>query len=90
MNGSYWAAHWQLRRDLGPAKHHPCTDCPRPAADWSLNPWAQHPRLGQRIIRGRTIPAAYSMHTNDYAPRCKSCHIKLDRRTNKTTTTIAA
>ena len=80
---TYWAAHWQLRRDLGPARNHPCVDCGRPALDWSLSPWASNVHIGERISHGRTIPAAYSLNLGDYEPRCRACHTTLDNRTRK-------
>lgn len=68
---SYTAAHDRLTIDLGRAADQECADCGKPAAHWSydhtdpaeLTDWRGHP---------------YSLDTAHYAPRCYSCHRRLD------------
>lgn len=67
----YHAVHARLRRTLGKAAEHACT-CGQPAHDWAYDnadPDEKVTEDGQR----------YSVDPARYAPRCRSCHLKLDR-----------
>jgi hypothetical protein len=67
----YVAAHSRVKRLHGPAKHHLCVDCLRPASSWSYD----HEDPQQHVDpRGR----AYSTNPAHYWPRCRTCHIAYD------------
>jgi hypothetical protein len=67
----YVAAHERLIQDLGPATDRECSDCGRPAAHWSYD----HADPDE-ITDWRGFP--YSLDPAYYAPRCYSCHRRLD------------
>ena len=65
-NPGYRAVNNRLIAKWGKASDHPCTNCGRPAQEWSYN------------NGGGGKP--YSANLDDYAPRCGSCHQKLDSK----------
>lgn len=74
---TYRGVHEGLRRERGPARDYPCTDCRSPADEWSLcaDPVERH--IG---ITDRGYPVTYSTRLTDYEPRCRRCHRLHDLR----------
>ena len=65
-NPAYRTVHNRLQAKRGKATDYPCVACGQPARDWSY-------KLGG----GGRMP--YSANLDDYEPRCRSCHWKLDK-----------
>lgn len=65
MSGAvgYRAVHWRLKQFRGPARDYLCVDCPGQAEEWSY--------VGP-------LENTYSTNPDDYQPRCRRCHRKLD------------
>ena len=63
-----WQAHRKfhdrLRKERGPASHHPCVDCGKPAQEWSWDNGSSED-YGTKAI-GESF--------DEYSPRCRSCH----------------
>lgn len=60
----YQMVHQELRKTRGSATNYTCVDCPNQAQDWSYNQG------------GGGLP--FSTNLDDYEPRCRKCHSKLD------------
>lgn len=78
---SYEAAHQRIRRHRGKPSEHRCVDCGSPACDWSYD-HSDPDELTAPITlpdRKTVIDAPYSAKPEHYSPRCRGCHIKLDR-----------
>jgi hypothetical protein len=71
---NYYRAHRRVDEARAPAKHHTCTDCGGPAAEWSYDHADQAELIDER---GR----AYSLDLDRYAPRCRPCHRTFDGKT---------
>ena len=74
---TYRGVHARLERDFGPASQYGCVDCGDPAHDWSYD--NDDPEELSQFLAGRWW--IYSLDQSHYAPRCKPCHIRLDRST---------
>lgn len=72
---AYTAAHDRVRRVKGSASSHKCVDCGDPAQDWSLSPDCPRRR---RAGNGKNGNLYISPNPDDYDPRCKKCHARLD------------
>ncbi|CAN5549341.1 hypothetical protein BH11ACT6_BH11ACT6_29840 [soil metagenome] len=78
---SYSAAHLRTSKARGRARDHACVDCSGPAAEWSYQHGSDKELTELRSMpRGSERLVTYSPDPDDYAPRCKSCHTKYDRR----------
>lgn len=76
---SYHAVHARLARTRGAATEHPCEDCGdvERRHQWSYVRACPGELLGG--VHGRhKNPMPYCLHVEHYAPRCRSCHDKLD------------
>lgn len=73
----YRGLHARLVRDFGVASDHSCVDCGGRADDWSYD--NADPSELIQMIDGK--PWSYSLDPDHYAPRCATCHIRLDRST---------
>lgn len=69
----YNAMHDRLRRDRGPAADHACADCGARAIHWSYD----HSDPAELVDH---LGFPYSLDSERYAPRCYSCHRKIDRQ----------
>lgn len=69
---TYDEVHAELYSTFGRASQFPCIDCDSPAQHWSY----QH-TAGDNELRSEN-GAPYSEDLNDYATRCRSCHVKFD------------
>jgi len=75
----YYTAHTRIRSVRGPASGYTC-ECGAPAEQWAYQHAAEHEFSGT-INRGkREIFVRWSGDPDDYAPMCRSCHGKLDRK----------
>lgn len=75
----YGLAHSHVRKRRGRADGHLCVDCGSQAEEWSYI--GGDPDEAVEIdLRGRFW--RYSLKPSYYAPRCKSCHSKFDKRRN--------
>lgn len=70
---SYTDMHCNVRNQRGHARHHPCTDCGNPAAEWSYD--YQDPDE----VRADT-GTRFSLNVDHYVPRCKPCHQATDQQ----------
>ncbi len=78
---TYDGAHMRIYRERGKAKYYACVDCGATAQDWSYDRTDPDELTGEVVTPdGRPIMVPYSMKPEHYSPRCKSCHIRLDRR----------
>lgn len=68
---SYSGAHRRIYRLRGPAASLQCTDCPKPAQQWSYD----HSDPGE-LMSDEGLP--YSIDVERYQPRCTSCHTIFD------------
>ena len=75
---SYITVHHRVEALRGKASLHTCVDCGGPASDWSYDHSDPEP-LTEITNGGRTI-AAYSTDLNCFEPRCRSCHVRFDRK----------
>lgn len=75
----YYSVHFQLSEVCGSASEHQCADCGGPASDWSYNHAADVEISEWVRVRGKPALRRYSLDPDDYAPRCRSCHTRLDR-----------
>lgn len=66
----YFDVHRWLTVDRGPATAHACTDCGKPARQWSYDN-ADPDELIDKGLR-------YSRDLDHYVPRCLSCHKRFD------------
>lgn len=64
---TYQLAHSRLKRRLGPASAHRCTECDCAAAHWA---YVGHREPEQRM--------PYSVVVEDYRPMCVRCHKRYD------------
>ena len=64
---TYVAVHFRLKSARGLASEYPCVDCGQQALDWTYKHGREHGRLRH-----------FSTDLDDYEPRCRSCHKKLD------------
>jgi hypothetical protein len=78
---TYATAHARVYAARGSAADHTCTDCPRPAQQWSYD----HTDPDEMT---RPDGAAYSGNPEHYAPRCIPCHRRFDTRREITTTAL--
>ena len=62
---TYRTVHSRLVTRRGSAADYPCVDCQQPARDWSY--------------KNGSGGMPYSTNLDDYEPRCRSCHINLDK-----------
>ena len=69
---AYQSVHYRLVRDRGPARNYPCSSCAGPASDWAF----QYPENRTEICP--KTRRRYSTLTEDYAPMCRSCHLRFD------------
>jgi hypothetical protein len=76
----YAGRHQRLRKAFGSATRYFCVEnCCRPASDWSLN--ADVPSECLRAdASGHAQGLNFSPYDAHYYPRCRACHLKLDRR----------
>ncbi len=72
----YRAAHARVAAERGLATRWPCEDCLKPAADWSYD-HADPDEL--TATDAANLGAAYSLDLNHYQPRCRPCHVALDK-----------
>lgn len=72
----YSTAHRRVASERGKAVMYPCVDCGAPADEWSYD-HADENEL-QQDHRGRLL--TYSASPDHYDPRCRSCHLRFDRR----------
>ena len=72
MRRGYRGAHEQLEALHGKAREHGCWLCPKQASDWAYLRCATTPLWDTGRSRW------YSDNLADYAPLCRSCHLKLD------------
>lgn len=68
----YWGVHKRLARRRGSASGYACVDCGAPAQEWSYNHAAADEKCDER-------GQPYSTNLDDYDPRCKPCHGRLDK-----------
>ena len=73
----YRAAHARIEVDRGKASSQSCIDCERPAQQWSYN--HSDPNELVEWDEFMSIWKAYSLDTDRYDPRCRSCHTKFDK-----------
>lgn len=71
---TYTGWHNHLNRTLGRASQKPCVDCESPAHEWSYD----HSDPAPLIEQAANGPRAYSTDASRYAPRCRSCHRRMD------------
>lgn len=77
---SYYAAHLRVKYWRGPARIHTCT-CGAEAKDWAYVGDSPHEQRGE-VRRGPSREPshlAWSPNPLDYVPRCRPCHIEMDR-----------
>ena len=74
---SYRSAHRKVYRSKGPARMYPCLGCGGPATDWSYDGLDPDEMYGSN--NAGTAPRAYSMNPDHYHPRCRRCHLQMDR-----------
>lgn len=67
----YHAVHKRLASHRGPARDFDCADCGGPAHQWSYD----HSDPDERVSKD----GPYSTDLDHYSPRCRSCHVRLDR-----------
>lgn len=72
---TYAGAHQRLRRLRGSAADYVCVDCGGSAADWSYTGES----TDELVDNALSTPLRYSLNLDDYEPRCRSCHLRLDR-----------
>lgn len=76
----YQAAHKRMRSELGNASTYGCVEGwgsnAHPAEDWSLEGEPTH----KEFITEKNRWYAYSLDSEAYVPRCKSCHRTVDAR----------
>lgn len=70
----YAQAHGRVARERGSARDHTCVDCGHPALDWSYVGGDPNELVGR---------SPYSLDVSRYVPRCRSCHVRRDRRRRK-------
>jgi len=68
----YKEIHTTLRRTVGSASQFLC-DCGEPAEDWAYQFTA-----GDQELRDENGSNPYSLDPADYAPMCRSCHVRFD------------
>jgi hypothetical protein len=72
------SVHHYLRKYRGPASSHECVDCGAPAVHWSYDTGCPD----EMVQKGRHGPGSirrFCPHPmEDYSPRCRKCHDKLD------------
>ncbi|MFB7842531.1 hypothetical protein [Microbacterium sp. NPDC056052] len=75
LSTAYGAVHDRLRRERGRASAHPCATpgCDRPARDWAYNGSAPFV-IGD--VDG--APRTWGMNADQYEPRCRRCHLRMD------------
>lgn len=69
---NYRRAHKWVREERGLAADHQCVDCGEKAREWSYD----HTDPDEKKSPEGWV---YSTDPSNYSPRCKSCHIALDR-----------
>ena len=77
---SYHAMHAMLRTRYGSASEYVCIDCgdsERPH-EWSYIRVCPGELTDERKD-GRAKPLGYCLHVEHFAPRCKECHLAMDR-----------
>lgn len=76
----YSLAHKRVVLARGRAGDHPCADCGKPAHAWSLN----KETVGTIAIglpsKNAKMSLPFSDAIEDYSPRCRSCHARLDSK----------
>lgn len=68
----YRSVHARVRKERGPARDYACSGCGGPASDWAF----QYPP--DRTLVCPATRRRYSNRTSDYAPMCRSCHLRMD------------
>lgn len=74
-------AHKRVMYDRGKASEYDCVDCGRRAQEWSCrhDVAPQYYQEGWVTLpSGKSLLAYWSTSSQDYDPRCKSCHRKYD------------
>lgn len=71
-DGGYRPVHQWLNRTLGAAHTHSCSDCGKPAEEWSY----QHNSADEIID---DLGRAYCKDPACYTPRCIPCHRRFDK-----------
>ena len=79
---TYRGMHLKVVRERGKAVEHECVDCGEQASEWSYNKSDPDPKYQEISLMNRVILAEFSTNVDCYEPRCKPCHVKLDRWTN--------
>jgi hypothetical protein len=81
---TYGTAHSRLMKWRGSAKHQTCVGCDLPADEWSYNGGGRHEMRGPHLNGwGKVIEVAWSTEVSDWSPRCRSCHVEHDRKTER-------
>lgn len=70
---SYHAAHTQVSKIRGRARHHQCIECGNPARQWSYD------HIDPDELESPT-GLQYSVDPDHYDPRCMTCHRTFDRQ----------
>ena len=76
---SYHAMHARLRTRFGAASDYACIDCgdTEQSHEWSYIRGCPD-ELTEPAI-DRSTPLTYCLHVEHFAPRCKECHLAMDR-----------